>query len=112
MTDAELGTKCTVRSILHPSDNSAESHHAFAHALKIALANRTHLTLMHTDTDPTRADNWWKPPAVRQILQDWGLLEKNVPREAVFNELGVGVSKTWVSAKTPIAGSCLRCVGR
>ncbi len=104
MNPGDEGTKCAIRSIIHPSDNSEGSRRAFVHALKIALANRTHLTLAHVDTDPTVADKWWKAPAVRSILQDWALLERNVPRSAVFSELGVAVSKVVIPAKNPVQG--------
>lgn len=104
MSSEETGTKCAIKSILHPSDNTEGSRRAFAHALKIALANRTHLTLAHADTDPTVADKWWKAPAVRSTLQDWALLERNVPRSAVFSELGVAVSKVVIPAKNPVQG--------
>jgi len=64
MVTANPTTK--VESIFHPSDFSEASEVAFAHALKIALAARAKLTLLHVETSPSA--DWQDFPGVRDTL--------------------------------------------
>jgi len=82
-----------VRSVFHPSDFSPESEHAFAHALRIALARKTDFTILHVGSGRGK---WEKFPSVRATLERWGLLEKGSPRSAVFKDLGTRVKKVTV----------------
>jgi nucleotide-binding universal stress UspA family protein len=59
-----------VDSVLHPSDFTAASENAFAHALAIALLRKTELTILHTGDSP---EDWRKFPAVRSTLERWGM---------------------------------------
>ena len=93
-----------MRHIIHPSDNSDASHLAFLHALKLAIANKADLTLVHSESDPTWVDQWWHPPRVRKVLEAWGLLHEEAPRREIFEKLGVSVRKAKVSARTPLLG--------
>lgn len=79
------------RIILHPTDFSPESERAFAHALRLTIANQGFLSLMHVGgrDDEQDAHDF---PAVRETLQRWGLLEPGAPRSAV-QKLGIGVQK-------------------
>ncbi|MCH9672829.1 MAG: universal stress protein [Gammaproteobacteria bacterium] len=100
----DLATVQTAHSILHPSDDTDASHRAFAHALRIALANRTDLTLLHVDTAPLVASSWWHPPAVRSTLRAWGILEATAPPEALYEQHGLVVRKTTIAARRTLDG--------
>ena len=52
--------------IFHPSDFSAASEVAFAHALKIALQSKAKLDIMHVETHSSPEQPYWLDfPAVR-----------------------------------------------
>ena len=92
-----------LKSIFHPSDFSAASEVAFAHALKIALVAGTELALFHVESSPSA--KWQDFPAVRDTLERWKLLPKGSPRSAV-GQLGIDVEKVILSSKDPVKG-CL-----
>ncbi len=79
-----------VRFILHPTDFSAESELAFAHALRLAVTNRGHLSLLHVEEESEVA--WERFPAVRQTLERWGLIDVNARRSDIA-DIGLGVEK-------------------
>jgi nucleotide-binding universal stress UspA family protein len=95
-----------VESIFHPTDFSAGSENAFAHALAIALLRQAKLTLLHVGTDFLGEDEWTKFPPVRATLTRWGLLEEGSPRSAIFDRFGVEVRKVNVRSLSPLA-ACL-----
>ncbi|UCC14609.1 MAG: universal stress protein [Gammaproteobacteria bacterium] len=82
-----------VDSVLHPTDFSDASHRAFAHALAISLIRQTNLTILHVGKAFGGDVNWNEFPQVRKTLERWKLLDSNSRRSAVFDELGVRVSK-------------------
>ena len=88
-----------IDSILHPSDFSAASEVAFAHALKAALIAQSHLTVMHVS--PSMAEEWTDFPGVRETLTRWGLLPKDSPRSAV-PALGIEVRKVIAHHTNPV----------
>ena len=59
-----------IQSVVHPTDLSAASQRAFAHALAVALVRRARLTLLHVDADDDRPDSS-EFPAVRTALERW-----------------------------------------
>jgi nucleotide-binding universal stress UspA family protein len=79
-----------ISSILHPSDFSAASELAFAHALAIALLRQTELVIMHAGGGN---EDWAQFPAVRETLERWQVLPGGSPRSAVFDKLAVKVKK-------------------
>lgn len=87
-----------ISSILHPTDFSSASEKAFAHALAIALVRQAELTILNVGSRASSESRWQQFPAVRTTLERWNLLNKNSPRSAVFEELGVKVKKTSASA--------------
>jgi nucleotide-binding universal stress UspA family protein len=93
-----------VKSVLHPTDFSAESQQAFAHALAIALIRKTSLTLLHAGGDRSRS--WESFPSVRGTLERWGMLEPGSHRSAVFDQLSVRVKKVVSKERDPLA-ACL-----
>ena len=91
-----------VQSIFHPSDFSAASELAFAHALAIALLRKCDLSILHAGRGHDR--DWSRFPAVRKTLEQWQVLPPGSSRAAVFEKLGVNIVK--VSTKgNPIQAS-------
>lgn len=82
------------RYILHPTDFSPQSELAFAHALRIALTNKSNLTLLHVEKN--EEVEWDNFPSVRATLQRWGLLEAGAHRADVA-KLGIGIEKVNVN---------------
>ncbi len=89
-----------VGSVFHPSDFTAASETAFAHALALALIHRTEFTILHTGDALT---DWREFPAVRMTLERWGVLEPGSPRSAVFEQLAVRVKKVTLKSRSPLA---------
>ncbi len=90
-------------SIIHPTDFSAESMNAFAHALKISLTAGCKLYIVHV-AERENADDWRAFPQVRQILARWRLLDANAPTTAIFERLGVEVAKVEIEPQNPVRG--------
>jgi nucleotide-binding universal stress UspA family protein len=80
-----------IQSIFHPSDFSAASELAFAHALAIALVRKCELSILHAGRG--NMEDWSQFPPVRKTLERWGVLAPGSPRSAVFEKLGVRVTK-------------------
>ncbi|MEE8105906.1 MAG: universal stress protein [Planctomycetota bacterium] len=93
----ELG----LRSVFHPSDFSDASYLAFVHALKIAIASRSHFTILHAQSDETKR-RWTDSPPVRGTLERWGLLEANSSRDEVQARLGVRAKKVSWAGTDPV----------
>lgn len=84
-------TAIQFRRIFHPSDFSEASHVAFGHALKLAVAAKASLTILHTGN--TRlSETWAEFPRVRQTLENWKLLPPGSGREDL-STLGLDVEK-------------------
>ena len=97
---SERATIPFVGSIFHPTDFSAASHNAFAHALAIALVRRSRLDLLNVRAN--HAESWTSFPSVRETLERWGLLAPGSDRSAVYDELSVRVRKVQL-AGDPVA---------
>ncbi|HMO37516.1 MAG TPA: universal stress protein, partial [Gemmatales bacterium] len=78
------------RYILLPTDFSPASELAFVHALRIALSNQGHLTIMHVDSGDEV--QWDQFPSVRGTLERWGLLQQGSDRADVV-KMGIGIEK-------------------
>ncbi len=48
----------TPKSIVHPTDLSFASQDAFAHALRIAVACKSMLHILHIEAPETEEDDW------------------------------------------------------
>jgi nucleotide-binding universal stress UspA family protein len=88
-----------IQSVVHATDFSAEDERAFAHALGVALLTRAKLTILHVASSARR--DWNDFPAVRKTLERWKLLEPGSSQEAVFDKLGVGVTKIALQGRFP-----------
>jgi nucleotide-binding universal stress UspA family protein len=91
-----------IRSILHPTDFSELSGVAFAHALRIALATRSKLHLLHVEQHDTGAALAF--PQARRLLVQWGLSEADDPPWAVASKLGIEVDATSIWQQEPTQG--------
>lgn len=92
--------RLALNRIFHPTDFSGMSYVAFAHALRLAVETRAHLTMLHTETeiladaaaaettDLHEADF----PHVRQTLERWGFLPPQ-SSDAELLELRMDVEK-------------------
>jgi nucleotide-binding universal stress UspA family protein len=94
-----------VTSVFHPSDFSATSENAFAHALAIALHRQTEFTILHAAGRKPSREDWTRFPAVRSTLERWGFLEKGSRRSAVFEELRVNVKKILARSDNPVTAA-------
>ncbi len=87
-----------INSILHPTDFSPASEKAFAHALAIALLRQTEFIILNVGNNQNVGSGWKQFPSVRKTLERWNLLEKDSPKSAVFDQLGVSVMKVATSS--------------
>ncbi len=91
--------------IIHLTDLGQASASAFRHALRIALAQRASLRLVHVHRqDHEAAASFDAFPHVRETLARWGLLAAGAPTAAVAEQLGLHVSKLEVGAVRPEPG--------
>lgn len=93
-------------AVFHPTDFSEASERAFADALAIAVLSGARIDVFHAG--PSLAQDWQKFPAVRATLERWGLLPAGSPRSAVFERLGVAVTKAELEGSPTRA--CLRAI--
>lgn len=89
--------------IVHPTDLSQDGTPAFDHALRLAVAGRSHFYLVHAahlrHGDDGDFDSF---PGVRSTLRRWGMLPPDAAPEAVEAQLGVRVTKAEVPDREPI----------
>jgi nucleotide-binding universal stress UspA family protein len=91
-----------IRSILHPTDFSDFSLTAFVHALRIALAAKSRLQVLHVAERPNE-DEQTGFPHVRRTLAQWGFIQETDPPEAVAH-LGIRIAKIGLDPQSPVAG--------
>lgn len=78
------------KRILHPTGLEREAEPAFAHALRIAAAGPSTLTLMHVGTEGSRSLD--AMPGVRGTLRHGGFIHKAEGAEELL-AMGIGVRK-------------------
>lgn len=89
-------------SILHPTDLAPSGHTAFEHALRIAVANRSHFNISHVEKEKSDGPSWTEFPQIRQTLERWKLLPEDSARHDVAEKLGVHVKKVDRISKSPL----------
>ena len=89
----------TIHSIFHPTDFSKGPDIAFAHALKLAWATNSRLTLFHVNHNLDEL-NWYDFPSVRATLEQWRRLssESKIPH---INHSNIEVEKILGRGKDP-----------
>ena len=89
----------SIRSIVHPTDFSDLSAAAFAHALRIALAARCRLHLLHVSQyDAAEALAF---PRAQRLLAQWGLSDEDDPPWVVASKLGIEVDNIRLKLQEP-----------
>jgi nucleotide-binding universal stress UspA family protein len=89
----------SIRSIVHPTDFSDLSAAAFAHALRIALAARSKLHLLHVSQyDAAEALAF---PHARRLLAQWGLSDEDDPPWMIASKLGIEVDNISIKLQEP-----------
>lgn len=88
--------------IFHPSDFSEASDVAFCHALRLAVAGQGRLTILHTGTQNGYAQ-WDRFPAVRQRLEQWGVLPVH-SRRADVQKIGLDIARITTPHSDPESG--------
>jgi hypothetical protein len=91
-----------MQTIVHPTDFSDTSALAFAHALRIALAMRSLLYLVHV-AESKYPDEYDGFPHIRQVLAQWQLMNESDPPAAV-GKLGIKVAKIGLKPHDPLRG--------
>jgi nucleotide-binding universal stress UspA family protein len=94
-----------IQRVFHPTDFSGASSTAFAHALAIAVARKTTLTVMNASKG-FQGEDWSQFPGISDTLKRWGLLEASSRRADIFQKLSIEVKKVGVDAGDP-AGAIL-----
>lgn len=89
--------------IAHATDFSADGATAFLHALRLALATRSRLDILHV-RGGSQAAGWGHFPHVREPCVKWGLLEQGASPDMVETRLGVHVSKVDVTDQDAASG--------
>ena len=92
----------SIGRILHPTDFSHGSEVAFLHALRLAIATKGSLSILHVDREQKRPD-WDRYPGVRETLIRWKMLPPEASRTDVAH-LGVHISKASVTEEDPADG--------
>jgi len=88
-----------IRSIVHPTDFSDLSAAAFAHALRIALAARSKLHLLHVSQyDANEALAF---PHAQRLLAQWGLSHADDPPWTIARKLGIEVDNIRIKLQEP-----------
>jgi nucleotide-binding universal stress UspA family protein len=86
------------QNIVLPTDFSNASATAFAHALRIVLATKGKLNLVHVADTPSFDDGF---PHIRHALALWKLMDENDP-PAAASRLDIKVTKTTLSREAPL----------
>lgn len=92
----------SIRSIVHPTDFSPSSVGAFAHALRVAMAAKSKLYVLHVLQD--EIGEGWEFPEVRlrRLLVQWNLINEHDPLGAIDIKLGLQIENvTFHRGKTP-----------
>src|SRR6516225_10121589 len=88
-----------IRSIVHPTDFSDLSAAAFAHALRIALAARSKLHLLHVSQYD--ANEVLAFPHAQRLLAQWGLSHADDPPWTIASKLGIEVDNIRIKLQEP-----------
>ena len=99
--DARANTpRLPLDNIFHPSDFSAASEIAIAHALKLALAARATLRILHVSANVVDVE-WADFPGIRRTLERWGVIPPGSSRSAVA-KLGLRPKKILAPGEDPV----------
>lgn len=92
-----------IDAIACPTDFSPASETAFEHALRLAVALRTRLDLLHVHPRG-QSEEWGSFPHVREKLAAWRLIPPNTAASEIEALTGIRVRKIEVRHRNPISG--------
>jgi nucleotide-binding universal stress UspA family protein len=87
------------KAILHPTDFSDLSGSALAHALRIALAAKSKLDIVHVTQH--EADVALAFPPAQRLLAQWGFCDDSDSPSAIARKLGLAVYNTRIKSREP-----------
>ncbi len=90
----------TPKSIVHPTDLSFASQDAFAHALRIAVACKSMLHILHIEAPETEEEDWDRFPQMREMLARWKMISPTATRAEAAEQLGVKIVKASVESES------------
>lgn len=90
------------KSILHPTDFSDASMDAFIHALKIALACKSELHILHIKSAHDD-DTGNEAPHIRRTLAQWKLMDETDLPSAVGKKFGIKAVKVELPPQNPVS---------
>lgn len=99
MSDSLANTLLPFKTVFHPTDFSIDSHTALIHALKLAIATKADLSVMHVDPEVARED-FEDFPRISPILKRWKLLPPDSTEDRL-SQSGFAVTKARAVAKNP-----------
>jgi len=91
-----------IQSIVHPTDFSDLSRRAMAHALRVALATKSQLHILHV-REPGQQESG-ESMHIRRLLDQWGLIDEHQSPREISAKLGVLVSNVSVEDIAPARG--------
>jgi nucleotide-binding universal stress UspA family protein len=94
--------QAAIEGIAHPTDFSEASAEAFAHALRLALAFRCRLDLLHVRF-PGHAE-WASFPHVRETLERWGFSDANAAGSEAPEKPAIEVRHVEIESASPLEG--------
>lgn len=89
-----MSTQAAIRSILVPTDFSEDAQVAFFHALRLSIALKAQLEILHVEPENDQSDWRWGPHLVSRLIK-WGYLKEGAT-EADLPVLGIHVRKQLV----------------
>ena len=92
-------TRLPLKKIFHPTDFSVDSHTALLHAVKLTVATKAELSIMHVDPEVARAD-FEDFPRISPILKRWKLLPPK-STEGDLVQAGVSIQRARAASKNP-----------
>lgn len=93
----------TLRSIVHPTDFSALSHKALAHALRIALSAECKLSLLHVAEGDSDNDEI-ALPWLHALLAQWDLVREGESATKTLSRLKIDIESVRLEPGDPAVG--------
>jgi nucleotide-binding universal stress UspA family protein len=90
---------CPFHAILHPTDFSEDNEAAFIHAVRLAVAGRSALHVLHVEEEPGLLAAEGRFPKARELFARWSLIEPGVEPRAVEEHLGVRIVNKSVASE-------------
>ncbi len=90
---------CPFHAILHPTDFSEDSEAAFVHAVRLAIAGKSALHVLHVEEETGRLAAENRFPRARELFHRWSLAEPGAAPEAVAERLGVKLVNASVASQ-------------